>query len=511
MAEDHIGVHTGKTLGGYHLHELIGTGGAAEVYRGVDPTLDREVAIKVLRRELSQNEEFVRRFRAEAQRVASLVHPHVVPIYQFEEDAGYLLLIMPLLRGGSLRERLRRERRLASQEAVHIALQISMALEAAHTASLVHRDVKPENILFNAHGQALLTDFGLARDLPAGQQGRPRYNTAGNYGIPVGSPAYMAPEQFQPVVTLDQRVDIYALGVVLYEMLTGRVPFRGTPQQLAERAATRRCPPPSALLSSVWPDLDPRVMTALALLPDGRYQRASEFTAALQQSLDAHTHPPASASGQAVAEPLSHPPAIATGETDELPAIYSIPTLHEPVPREPWPLPLAVSSAGARISTRYWALLVLAAVVLLSAGGGLTLLLATGNGGTSPRSSGAGLPVASRTPSACPTPSPTPTATPTPPRTSTVTPTPSTMPSPTGGVVDLRGSIRSVDVGTNSFVFQEWSGTTYTVYVDAHTQFAGQATQLSDLQPGWRAEVQGSFQSDGSLLATLVNTHHGGG
>jgi len=215
----------GQQLGVFVLQSLLGSGGMAEVYRAFDPRLNRMVAVKVLPPILSADPNYVTRFRTEARRVAALNHPHIVPVYHYGEDLvkrqQLLYQVMPILRE-SLRDRLDREGTLPLAEAGRIVVEIASALEAAHEMGLVHRDVKPENILLDQKGKAMLTDFGIAREAMFVR--RPGVmQTLAATGLPVGTPEYMAPEQLRngPV---DQRADIYGLGAVLYELLTGVVP-----------------------------------------------------------------------------------------------------------------------------------------------------------------------------------------------------------------------------------------------------------------------------------------------
>lgn len=191
---------------------------------------------------------------------------------------------MPLLQGGSLRDRLLRDGRLAPEEAVRLARQVASALEAAHALGLVHRDVKPENILLDANGDALLTDFGIARELAVlKQSGVTR--TLARTGIPMGTPEYMAPEQLLGEPT-DQRVDVYALGAVLYELLVGTPPFDAdTPYAIAAQVLTAPLVPPSRLNGAIWPALEQVVLRALARDPSERYPDVQSFSAALDLAL----------------------------------------------------------------------------------------------------------------------------------------------------------------------------------------------------------------------------------
>jgi Protein kinase domain len=274
----------GTTLGGYRLVGLLGAGGMAEVYRGLDPALDRPVAVKVLPAHLALDPGYVARFRTEAQRVAALSHPNIVPVYRFGEDRGLLYLVMPVLRE-SLRERLDRAGgTLPPTDAARLAVQIAAALDAAHAQGVVHRDVKPENILLTAEGRALLTDFGISRELDV-LRAAAGTRTLAATGLPVGTPEYMAPEQLRGGAA-DQRVDVYALGAVLYELLTGHVPHDApTPYEVAAKVLTERALPPSEYTPAIWPELEEVVLGALAPDPDDRYPDMRSLAAALRRAV----------------------------------------------------------------------------------------------------------------------------------------------------------------------------------------------------------------------------------
>ena len=209
----------GEPLRGYRLTERIGEGAFGVVFRAQQPQVGREVAIKSIHRELANDPDFVRRFEREARLVARLEHPRVVPLYDYWRDSDGAYLVMRFFRGGNLRARIDRADPLGTDEAARTFDQIADALGAAHRQGIVHRDVKPENILLDEEGNAYLSDFGIATDL-----GEPRMSHA----AAVLSPAYASPEQLrgEPVT---QATDVYALGVVLFEMLTGRRPFPDAP------------------------------------------------------------------------------------------------------------------------------------------------------------------------------------------------------------------------------------------------------------------------------------------
>src|ERR687889_1482018 len=205
----------------YRLEEKIGAGGMSSVYRAFDPTLERWVAIKVMHRDLSQDEAQLERFRREARAVASLNHPHIVTVIDAGEDEGAPYIVFEYVEGETLKDRIRRLGRLPVSEAVAYAIEIGRALEAAHDNKLVHRDVKPQNVLIDRDGRAKVTDFGIARSLEA--QGL----TA--TGRVLGTTDYVSPEQALGHEVTGQS-DLYSLGIVLFEMLTGDVPFKAENQ-----------------------------------------------------------------------------------------------------------------------------------------------------------------------------------------------------------------------------------------------------------------------------------------
>jgi serine/threonine protein kinase len=278
------GALCGERLGGYLLGELLGVGGMAEVYRAQDLMLQREVAVKVLAAHLADNADYTDRFRAEAHRVGSLSHPHLVPVYHAGEaevqGKRLLYLVMPLLQE-SLRDLRRREGKLPSAEASWLVLQVADGLEAAHRSGIIHRDVKPGNVLLDTEGHPLLADFGIAREVcPTSQEVSSTQN-----GEVVGTPEYMAPEQLRGA-PIDQRADVYALGAMLYELLTGRLPFVGaTAYDLAAHVLSAPLIPPSILEPDLVPAVERVVLTALARDPAERYATAGGFALALRNAL----------------------------------------------------------------------------------------------------------------------------------------------------------------------------------------------------------------------------------
>ncbi len=260
----------------YAVQRELGRGGMATVYLATDLKHDRSVAIKVLHPELAASLG-ADRFLREIQVTAKLSHPHILPLYDSGEAGGFLYYVMPLVEGESLADRLGRERQLPILEAVRIAREASEALAHAHSYGLVHRDIKPGNILLSG-GHAVVADFGIARAVT--EAGGARITQT---GMAIGTPAYMSPEQAAGDEGLDGRSDVYSLGCVLYEMLVGQIPFTGpTPQAIMARHTMDVVPPPTIMRDTIPEELEDVIFCAMAKSPADRFATAHEMAVALE-------------------------------------------------------------------------------------------------------------------------------------------------------------------------------------------------------------------------------------
>ena len=264
----------GSTLGRYELRRRVAQGGMSEVYLGYDRRVRRKVAIKVL---YGSNEPFVRRFEREALAVGTLSHDNILALYDFGEQRPWYYLVMPYVEGGTLRDYLMRRERLTLEEAGSFLNQIASALQYAHDHGVVHRDVKPSNILLRLDGHAYLVDFGLAK-------AKMEAESLTHAGAMVGTPEYMAPEQSNG--QHDYRSDIYSLGIVLYQMLTGRVPFTAeSPVAISLKHIQSQPPPPRQLNPEIPQSIEDVILKALEKDPNERYQEARILSAAYKKAL----------------------------------------------------------------------------------------------------------------------------------------------------------------------------------------------------------------------------------
>ena len=262
----------------YRLKEKLGSGGMADVYLADDLLLNREVAVKVLHPQFASDPLYIQRFRHEAQAAANLNHPAIVNVYDWGNDGEIYYLVMEFVEGMDLKQVIQGEGKLLPARAAEIAAEIASALQFAHQRRLVHRDIKPHNIFITNLGQVKVMDFGIAR-VGAG-------NGMTQTGMVMGTPQYISPEQAQGMA-VDGRSDIYSLGVVLYEMVTGKVPFDDpNPMTVAYKQVKEDPLPPSALVPEIPPALESIIMKALAKNPANRYQTAQEMKADLLRFLE---------------------------------------------------------------------------------------------------------------------------------------------------------------------------------------------------------------------------------
>ena len=345
-----------RNFGRYEIIDEIGQGGMGTVYRARDTKMQRDVAVKVLRPELVSTPGYVERFRREAYTAASLSEPHVVPVYEADEIDGQLFIVMPLISGTDLTGVLNRGGAMAPERAVHVVEQVGAALDAAHAAGLVHRDVKPSNVLLTDKDFAYLIDFGIAH----GASDTKLTST----GTTMGTWGYMAPERFTTGAA-DASADIYALACVLYQCLTGMLPFPGESMQQQVHGHCYLDPPrPSAVNPALPAGLDDVIARGMAKDPDARFGRAADLAAAARRAISS-------------ARDSSSPPPI----PETMPAHLYNEAFHR---AETQAAQVAVqqavaSSAGSRRSVSRSVLVGGAAVIVL--GIGATVLLVNSRGG----------------------------------------------------------------------------------------------------------------------------------
>src|SRR5450759_1133143 len=313
----------GTSLGGYRVLSTLGQGGMARVYKARQENLDREVAVKVLPPWYAADRNFVERFNLEARLVARLSHPNIVTIHDFSENNGHLYIVMQLVDGGTLKHKLDAARdpsgsggagALEVAEANRIFQQLASALTYAHEQGIIHRDIKPVNVLMDRSGRPILSDFGIAKVL-AGSNGLTRP------GAGVGTPEYMSPEQCRGE-EVDGRADIYALGVMLFESLTGRMPFAGDNYHALAHSHLYVPPPDPQLYNPrLTMPVCQVILTALQKKPAMRYQQANDLALALDQAI----HP--SSIGDISAQPTQKPAGIERAPTAP---IYACPVCHRP-------------------------------------------------------------------------------------------------------------------------------------------------------------------------------------
>ena len=274
----------GKTLGNYRVVEQLGRGGMAAVYKAYQPSLERYVAIKVIHEQLvAQDEQFFKRFHREAKVVASLHHPNIVPVFDFGVEGDIPYMVMEYLEGRSLKAELRelsgRGETLSPQEILRIVSDVAGAVDYAYRQGIVHHDLKPDNVMLTTKGETILTDFGIAK-IAGGTQ-------VTMSGAVMGTPTYMSPKQGTGERG-DQRSDVYSLGVILYEMVTGRVPFEAdTPLAVILKHISDPLPLPRSLNPGIPERVEQVILKALAKAPEDRFQSTALMARALQQAMPA--------------------------------------------------------------------------------------------------------------------------------------------------------------------------------------------------------------------------------
>ena len=287
----------GQTLGPYRIIIQIGKGGMANVYKAYQPSVDRYVAIKVLPSQLAESKEFATRFQQEARIIAKLEHPHILPVFDYGESDGIAYFVMRYLEAGTLKEKMEAGRPLPLNEIDRIFNQLADALSYAHRHGIVHRDLKPANALIDSYGNIFLTDFGIAKLL---ESASPRLTQTDAI---MGTPAYISPEQAQ-AQPVDQRSDIYSLGIILYEMVTGRVPFvADTPLAIIFKHVSDPLPLPSSIKPDIPASIEQVILKALAKDPRDRFSTAAEFAAAWKRALEEKE--PARRAPEAISAPAS--------------------------------------------------------------------------------------------------------------------------------------------------------------------------------------------------------------
>ena len=369
----------GQTLGQYRIVEQIGKGGMATVYKAYQPGLDRYVAIKVLPAYYAHETGFSERFVREAKAIARLDHPNILPVYDFGQQDGLSYIVMKFVSAGTLKDRLGRP--LSLQETTGILKQISAALDHAHALGILHRDVKPGNILIDEKGWVYLSDFGLAKMVEGSVQ------LTGS-GVGVGTPAYMSPEQGQGL-SVDARTDVYSLGVVLYEMLTGRVPYEAeTPMAVVVKHITSPLPLPRSTNPSIPEPVELIILKALAKDPNDRYGSAGNLAVALETALTP-----------------SEPKEVAPAPPPPAPRAQPAPVYRAPAPPPP-PVPAAEQKSGLPVAAMAAGIGFIGVIGILLL---VALILILGRGGTPDVSetpaplASASLPIAMLTPTAIPT------------------------------------------------------------------------------------------------------------
>ena len=259
----------------YEVLSKVGSGGMADVYKGKDHKLNRFVAIKILKKEYREDELFVRKFQSEAQAAAGLMHPNIVNVYDVGEESGLYYMVMELVEGITLKDYITKKGVLSSKEVISIAIQVANGIEAAHLHNIVHRDIKPQNIIISKEGKVKVTDFGIAKATSS--------NTISTNAL--GSVHYTSPEQARGGFS-DFKSDIYSLGITMYEMATGHLPFDGdTAVSIAIKHLQEEITPPSEYVEDIPFSLEQIILKCTQKSADRRYQDVASLKEDLKHSL----------------------------------------------------------------------------------------------------------------------------------------------------------------------------------------------------------------------------------
>jgi serine/threonine-protein kinase len=312
-------LQVGEIVGPYRIISQLGQGGMATVYKGYHENLDRYVAIKMMHQGFLEDPSFLARFKREAQIVARLEHPHIVPVYDFNEHQGQPYLVMKFIEGTTLKDDTTHGT-LPTKLVIHVMTAIGSALTYAHNLGVLHRDIKPSNIVIDKQNTPYVTDFGLARMVQAGE-------STLSQDMILGTPHYISPEQAKGVKDLDARADIYSLGVVLYKLVVGQVPFSGdTPYAIIHDHIYTPLPLPSVVNPGVSPEIEAVLLKALAKDPNDRYNSAVELVKAFRDAVQRKSEveqPEAKPTPMATSKKASPP--IATSVGQKTPKLVTIP------------------------------------------------------------------------------------------------------------------------------------------------------------------------------------------
>jgi serine/threonine protein kinase len=500
----------GQCLGSYEIQEELGSGGMATIYKAWHAALQRQVALKVLSPHLLSDEEFVRRFQREAIAAAAFKHPNIVAIYDVAQQGNYYYIVMEYVEGRSLDKIIAEEGALPLDRVLHIVEQIGTALDYIHQNELIHRDIKPANIIIKPDGSAVLSDFGIVKM----QRGTGDTGPLTQFGMVMGTPAYMSPEQIEGL-QIDYRTDLYSLGIVCYEMLSGRTPFVGTTTAALLNAQLNKLPPPIIEINhSLPPHIDAAINRMLAKNPETRFQSARAFVEALRGQQGAPTPSPVEPQPE-VATAATVPKVDSSAETklyrpSELPGAAT--SRLDASPGPPQPLPAAEPPAGPSPSDvsaqppRRWtlaklwpfalggiALFAMVAVVVTVA-----IILSGPSPTETPTSEEAILPPGPGTPTATHTPesgpgTPTPTKPPTPKVIPEATPTPRRLASPQL----LLPANNAVFAGEDSILSLSWSDVAELEQNEYYVVFIRSKKQEA-VAEFWRKET--TLEIDAALL-----------